>query len=57
MDAALTVLPGGTLAPGTRSAIGTMTINNGLTLGGNLAIEVNKLLVQSNDFIDVSGCM
>jgi fibronectin-binding autotransporter adhesin len=47
------VSSGGTLAPGT--SIGTLTINSDLTLSGNLAIEVNKSLVQSNDVTLVSG--
>jgi autotransporter-associated beta strand protein len=49
----MSVLPGGTLAPGTPSAIGTMTINNGLILGGNLLVKLNKSLVQSNDIVAV----
>jgi autotransporter-associated beta strand protein len=51
----MSVLPNATLAPGTPSAIGTMTINNGLTLGGNLLVKVNKSLVQSNDIVAVPG--
>ena len=35
------------LAPGT-SAIGTLTINNNLTLAGNGLFHLNKSLVQSN---------
>jgi autotransporter-associated beta strand protein len=46
--------PGTTLAPAGPS-IGTLTINNDLTLGGNLEIEVNRSLVQSNDFVVVTG--
>ena len=49
----VSVLPGGTLAPGTPSAIGTMTINNGLALGGNLLVKLDKSLVQSNDIVVV----
>lgn len=49
------VLPGAWLAPGTPSAIGTMTINNGLTLGGNLAVKVNKMAIQPNDLVAVPG--
>ncbi len=54
----VTVLSGGTLAPGT-SAIGTLTINNTLTLNGNLYFKVNKSLspAQSNDIASVSGTL
>jgi len=54
----VTVLSGGTLAPGT-SAIGTLTINNNLTLDGNLYFKVNKSLspAQSNDIVSVSGTL
>ena len=54
----ITVLSGGTLAPGT-SAIGTLTINNSLTLNGNLYFKVNKSLspAQSNDIALVSGTL
>jgi autotransporter-associated beta strand protein len=38
---ATTVQSSGTLAPGTNS-LGTLTISNTLTLGGNTAIEINK---------------
>jgi autotransporter-associated beta strand protein len=51
----ISVLPGATLEPGTPSTIGTITDNGDLTLGGNLAVKVNKALVQSNDFIVVTG--
>ncbi len=53
----MTILPGGTLAPGTPSAIGTLTLNGGLTIGGNVLVKVNKSLVQSNDFVSVSGAL
>jgi autotransporter-associated beta strand protein len=36
----VTVVPGGTLAPG--NSIGTITINNSLTLGGTVSVEVSK---------------
>lgn len=49
------VTAGGTLAPGTASAIGTVVINGGLTMGGNLALKVNKSLLQSNDLVSVPG--
>jgi autotransporter-associated beta strand protein len=51
----MSVLPNATLAPGTPSDIGTMTINGGLTLGGNLLVKLNKSLVQSNDIVAVPG--
>jgi len=51
----VSVLPGGTLAPGTAATIGTLTINGDLALGGNLLVKVNKSLTQSNDFVTVSG--
>jgi fibronectin-binding autotransporter adhesin len=44
----------GTLAPGSAS-IGALTISSNLTIAGNLAIELNKSLVQSNDFVAVNG--
>jgi autotransporter-associated beta strand protein len=46
---------GGSLAPG--ESIGTLTVNNSLTINGNLAIEVNKSLPQSNDVVQVSGAL
>jgi autotransporter-associated beta strand protein len=45
----------GSLAPG--ASIGTLTINNSLTVNGTLAIEVNKSLAQSNDVVQVSGAL
>jgi autotransporter-associated beta strand protein len=51
------VLSGATLAPGTPTAIGTLTINNNLTIGGNVLVKVNTSLVQSNDFVSVSGTL
>jgi len=36
----VTVVAGGTLAPG--SSIGTLTINNSLTLGGTVSVEVGR---------------
>ena len=47
---------GGTLAPGT-AAIGTLTLGSDLTLGGNVAVKVNKSLIQSNDFVSVTGIL
>jgi fibronectin-binding autotransporter adhesin len=43
----------GTLSPG--ASIGTLTISNALTLTGNVLIEVNKDLAQSNDVVNVTG--
>lgn len=55
--APVTVHPAGALSPGT--SIVTLTINNDLTLAGNLLIEVNKALspAQSNDTVAVSGTL
>jgi len=50
---AVTVLAGGTLSPG--DGVGTLTIVSNLTLSGNLSIEVNKALAQSNDLVVVTG--
>jgi autotransporter-associated beta strand protein len=52
---AVTVLPGGTLAAG--ASIGTLTINNNLTLGGNLVAEVNTSVSPSNDLVVVTGTL
>ncbi|MGD0260071.1 MAG: autotransporter-associated beta strand repeat-containing protein [Verrucomicrobiota bacterium] len=51
----VTVQVGGALAPG--DAIGTLTINNNLTLAGDLTIEVNKSASPSNDKLVVSGTL
>jgi hypothetical protein len=49
---------GTTLAPGASAGlIGALTINNNLTNGGNIAIEVNKSLSPSNDLVVVSGVL
>ena len=49
---------GTTLAPGaSASSVGTLTISNGLTIGGNLAMDVNKSLAPSNDLVVVSGVL
>lgn len=42
-------------APG--ASVGTLTINSDLTIGGNLAIELNKSLAPSNDTVVVSGVL
>jgi hypothetical protein len=55
INGAVTISAGGTLAPGTGS-IGTLAINNNLTLNGNLLFKVNKSLSpsQSNDVASVN---
>jgi autotransporter-associated beta strand protein len=45
----------GTLSPG--ASIGTLTFNNNLTLTGNVLIEVDKSLAQSNDVVNVTGAL
>jgi len=52
---AVTVQTGGALAPG--ASIGTLTINNNLTLGGNLNVEVNKSGSPTSDRVNVSGTL
>ena len=51
----VTVQSGGTLSPGT--SIGTLTINNNLTLAGNILVEINKASSPSNDLVAVSGVL
>jgi autotransporter-associated beta strand protein len=54
----VTLFVGSFLAPGsTIGSIGTLTINNDLSFGGGLNIEVNRSLAQSNDFVVVSGVL
>ena len=53
----VSVLPGGTLAPGMPSAIGTLTLYSDLTIGGNVAVKVNRSLTQSNDMVTVYGTL
>jgi hypothetical protein len=48
------VIANGTISPG--SSIGTITFNNDLTLGGNLAIDVNRS-VPASDLIQVTGVL
>jgi len=45
----------GTFAPG--NATGTLAVNGDLNLAGNVIIEVNKSLAQSNDMANVSGAL
>ena len=47
---------GARLAPGT-SAIGTLTINNNLTIGGNALFKLNESLSTSNDMVVVTGTL
>jgi fibronectin-binding autotransporter adhesin len=51
----VTLEAGATLAPG--ASVGTLTINNDLSIGGNLAMELNKSLSPSNDFVVVTGVL
>jgi autotransporter-associated beta strand protein len=51
----VTMEPGTTLIPG--ASIGTLSCDSGLTLGGNLAIEVNRSVSPSNDFVVVAGVL
>lgn len=49
----------GSIGGGSATAIGTLTVNNALTLNGNVSIRVNKALSpsQSNDVVSVSGAL
>ena len=47
------VVPGGNLAPG--ASIGTLTINNDLTLGGTFTAEVNSTNAQTADLVTGLG--
>ena len=57
-NGAVTVNAGGKLTPGT-AAVGTLTVNNNLTLAGNVLIKLNKNLspAPSNDVVNVSGTL
>ena len=46
---------GSTFAPG--ASIGTLTVSNDLTIGGDLLIEINKAGPQTNDYVVVSGVL
>jgi autotransporter-associated beta strand protein len=50
----VTTTVGGALAPG--ASIGTLTVNNDLTLSGNLVVEVNRSGALS-DLVNVSGLL
>lgn len=51
----VSVATGGTLSPG--ASVGTLAIGGNFTNSGNLFIEVNKSLVQSNDYVSVVGSL
>jgi hypothetical protein len=51
----LTNASGGTIGGGPVNAIGTFTVNGGVTNAGKVFIRVNKALAQSNDLISVTG--
>jgi autotransporter-associated beta strand protein/T5SS/PEP-CTERM-associated repeat protein len=53
INGAVTVAAGSTLSPGV--TVGTLNLNNNLTLAGNLYFKINKSLTQSNDYVSVSG--
>ena len=58
LASAVFVTNGASIGGGSAAAIGTLTINSNLTLGGNVFIRVNKSLApQSNDVISVSGVL
>jgi len=51
----VTVQSGGTLSPGT--PMGALTVNNSLTLAGDLCVTINKSLSPSNSVVIVSGAL
>jgi autotransporter-associated beta strand protein len=53
---AVTIEPGATLAPGA-NGIGTLYCDSDLNLNGNLAVDLNTSLSQSNDFVAVTGTL
>ncbi len=54
----ITLEAGTTFSPGaSASAIGTFTAISDLTLGGNVAVQVNRSLAQSNDVTVVTGAL
>ena len=56
---AVTIQGGGLLAPGWYAGTNTaaLTLNGNLTIKGNLAFNLNTLLVRSNDFVAVGGTL
>ena len=56
VQGAVMVQPGGTLSPGGIAGVPTeLNVAGGLTLAGNVVIEVNKSLALSNDTVNVGG--
>jgi autotransporter-associated beta strand protein len=51
----VSVAASGTLSPG--ASVGTLTLNGGLALSGDLFIEVDKSLSPSNDAVAVTGIL
>ena len=51
------VLTNSSIGGGPAASIGTLTINNNLTLAGNGWFRLNKSLAQSNDIVSVSGTL
>jgi autotransporter-associated beta strand protein len=52
---AVTVQAAAALVPGT--SVATLTLQNNLSLGGDLVLEVDKSLVASNDLVQVTGSL
>jgi fibronectin-binding autotransporter adhesin len=58
ISGAVTINSGATLAPGPMaSSVGTLTINNNLSIAGNVAIAINKSLSPSNSAVVVTGTL
>jgi fibronectin-binding autotransporter adhesin len=53
----VTLESGTTLRPGAAGAVGTLTVNNDFSFGGNVAIELNKSLSPTSDRVVVSGVL
>lgn len=52
----ITLNAGTTLAPGdSAGAVGVLTAYGAVTIGGNVAVQINKSLVQSNDLVVAYG--
>lgn len=45
-----------TLSPG-NNGVGTLTFSSGLTIGGNVLVQLDKSLAQSNDLVNVTGSL
>lgn len=52
----VTVNSGAAIAPG-NGGVGTLTVNGGLTLNGNLVVDVDTSLASSNSIVVVSGAL